>query len=42
MVIGQPYFVTMLRYLNTCMLVMTFLVTTCVLIPMGGDPKKLL
>ena len=24
------------------MLVMTFLVTTCVLIPMGGDPKKLL
>lgn len=24
------------------MLVMTFVVTTCVLIPMGGDPKKLL
>ena len=24
------------------MLVMTFFVTTCVLIPMGGDPKKLL
>lgn len=34
--------VTTLRYLSTCMLVMTFIVTTCVLIPMGGDPKKLL
>jgi len=34
--------VTILRYLSTCMLVMTFIVTTCVLIPMGGDPKKLL
>ena len=31
-----------LRYLSTCMLVMTFLVTTCVLIPMGGDAKTLL
>ena len=39
---GQPYAVTVLRYLSTCMLVMTFFVTTCVLIPMGGDPKKLL
>ena len=29
--------VTVLRYLSTCMLV-----TTCVLIPMGGDPKRLL
>lgn len=34
--------VVILRYLSTCMLVMTFLVTTCVLIPMGGDAKKLL
>ncbi len=42
LVIGQPYLVTVLRYLSTCMLVMTFLVTTCVLIPMGGNPKKLL
>lgn len=41
-VLGQPMWVTMLRYLSTCMLVMTFFVTTCVLIPMGGDPKKLL
>ena len=42
LVLDQPYFVTVLRYLSTCMLVMTFFVTTCVLIPMGGDPKKLL
>lgn len=41
-ILGQPAWVTTLRYLSTCMLVMTFLVTTCVLIPMGGDPKKLL
>ena len=34
--------VTTLRYLSTCMLVLTFIVTTCVLIPMGGDAKKLL
>ena len=40
--VGQPSWVTVVRYLSTCMLVMTFLVTTCVLIPMGGDPKKLL
>ena len=41
-ILGQPTWVTALRYLSTCMLVMTFLVTTCVLIPMGGDPKRLL
>lgn len=40
--LGQPMWVTVLRYLSSCMLVMTFFVTTCVLIPMGGDPKKLL
>ena len=34
--------VTTLRYLSTCMLVLTFIVTTCVLIPMGGDAKILL
>ena len=34
--------VTALRYLSTCMLVLTFIVTTCVLIPMGGDAKILL
>ena len=42
LILGQPYWVTVLRYISTCMLVMTFFVTTCVLIPMGGDPKKLL
>ena len=41
-ILGQPMWVTVLRYISTCMLVMTFFVTTCVLIPMGGDPKKLL
>ena len=41
-ILDQPTWVTVLRYVSTCMLVMTFLVTTCVLIPMGGDPKKLL
>ena len=41
-VLGQPMWVTTLRYLSTCLLAMTFFVTTCVLIPMGGDPKKLL
>lgn len=40
--LGQPEWVTVLRYISTCMLIMTFLVTTCVLIPMGGDPHKLL
>ena len=34
--------VTGLRYLASCALVMTFLVTICVLIPMGGDPRSLL
>ena len=41
-VLGQPYWITILRYLSTCMLVMTFLVTICVLIPMGGNPRMLL
>ena len=42
LVFGQPYPVSVLRYLSVCMMVMTFFVTTCVLVPMGGDPKKLL
>ena len=33
---------TVLRYLATVMLMMTAFVTVCVLIPMGGDAKKLL
>ena len=32
----------LLRYLSTCMLMMTFCVTAFVLIPMGGKPEKLL
>lgn len=40
--LGQPMWVTVLRYLSTCMLVMTFVVTTCVLIPMGGSAHDLL
>ena len=31
-----------LRYLSVCMMVMTALVTACILVPMGGDPKTLL
>ena len=42
LIFGQPCWVTILRYVSACMLVMTFFVTTAVLIPMGGDPKKLL
>ena len=40
--LGATAFVTMFRYLSTCMLIMTMLVTVCILVPMGGDPKKLL
>ena len=40
--LGQLPWVTALRYLSVCMLIMTFFVTTCVLIPMGGDAKRLL
>ena len=35
-------FVTTLRYLSSCMLVMTFAVTVFVLVPMGGGAKNLL
>ena len=38
---GTP-FTILLRYLSSCMLVMTFFVTVFILIPMGGDPKLLL
>ncbi len=31
-----------LRYLSTCMLTMTFLITLCVLVPMGGGFKALM
>lgn len=39
---GETALTVLLRYLSSCMLVMTFFVTTCILIPMGGDPKLLL
>ena len=39
---GATPFTILLRYLSSCMLVMTFFVTTCILIPMGGNPKMLL
>ena len=42
LVVGQTPWIAVLRYLSTCMLVLTFLVTVFVLVPMGGDPKKLL
>ena len=32
----------LLRYLASCMMTMTFIVTICILIPLGGDPKVLL
>lgn len=41
-VFGELTWITALRYMSTCMLVMTFLVTIFVLIPMGGSPKDLL
>ncbi len=39
---GQIPATVLIRYLSSCMLAMTFFVTTCVLIPMGGDVKLLL
>jgi len=39
---GERTVPVMLRYLGSCMMIMTFMVTVCVLVPMGGDPKMLL
>ena len=41
-VFGEVPFAVCLRYLSSCMLAMTFLVTSCVLVPLGGSPKLLL
>ncbi len=41
-ILGETDFTVLLRYLSSCMLLMTFIVTTCVLVPMGGDAKQLL
>ena len=40
-VFGDTAFISCVRYLACCMLVFTFFVCTCVLTPMGGDPKYL-
>ena len=42
LVFGETPFTILLRYLSSCMLLMTFFVTSCILIPMGGDPKLML
>lgn len=42
LVFGETLFTILLRYLSSCMLAMTFFVTVCILVPMGGDPKMLL
>ena len=42
LVFGETPFTILLRYLSSCMLLMTFFVTSCILVPMGGDPKLLL
>lgn len=42
LVFDQPVLVRAVRYVSTCMLIMTLLITVFVLIPMGGNAKKLL
>lgn len=39
---GSCWFTAMLRYLSTCMLTMTFIITLFVLVPMGGEFRKLM
>ena len=39
---GSNDFSAMLRYLSSCMLTMTFLITLCVLVPMGGGFRQLM
>lgn len=41
-IFGETGLTALVRYLSSCMLLMTFIVTTCVLIPMGGNAKQLL
>ena len=41
-ILGQKHFVEVLRFLSTGMLVMTFCVTACVLVPMTGNLKGLM
>ncbi len=42
LIFGQKFPVTVIRYLSVSMLVMTFFVTTCILIPMGKSAKEML
>ena len=41
-VMGGKPFAMVLRYISVCMLVMTFLVTACILVPMSRNPRGLL
>ncbi len=41
-ILGERNWVMVLRYLSVCMLVMTFLVTAFILVPMSGKLKELL
>ena len=41
-VFGQTPATALLRYLGCCMLVMTFFVTSCILVPGGGNARELL
>ncbi len=41
-ILGQKYFVEVLRLLSTGMLALTFFVTACVLVPMTGNIKEIL
>jgi hypothetical protein len=40
--LGSGDFTCGFRYLSSCMLTMTFLITLCVLVPMGGGFRKLM
>lgn len=39
---GTKNTIEVLRYVSVCMLIMTFLVTACILVPMSGKPRELL
>ncbi len=41
-ILGQRYFVEVFRFLSVCMLVMTFFVTACILVPLSGRGRELL
>lgn len=41
-IFGTKSTIEILRYVSVCMLVMTFFVTACILVPMSGKPRELL